>query len=233
MASTNALDASKTKTAAFTNFVTSSLVKGKLDGSNYNTWAFDIKLWLIGQGYILHSPSHHKGWISGRIKIDTQLCNFIKLMFHPVIKLIFCPHLMCESISDQAKVLYNNYTQPLYGVCHDLICCSCTSCFNGLLLLAASVIAEKENELEQCSPFFILLALKVWLESTLPLVIRFWGLLISRVCQQPLLFSNFQPNPLLSALLPLLLVTQVPLHLKQQLEPLLGKTLQLQGSSQV
>ncbi|XP_027187150.1 3-isopropylmalate dehydrogenase 2, chloroplastic-like isoform X2 [Cicer arietinum] len=44
---------SETK-SIFTNYITSPLSVEKLNGSNYDSWAADIKLWLRGQGYEDH-----------------------------------------------------------------------------------------------------------------------------------------------------------------------------------
>lgn len=53
MATTNPTDVPKVETLIFTNYVT-SLSTEKLDDSNYDIWASNIKLWLIGQGYKDH-----------------------------------------------------------------------------------------------------------------------------------------------------------------------------------
>jgi len=38
----------------YTNYVNVHLSIDKLDGTNYDTWAFDIKLWLNSQDYVDH-----------------------------------------------------------------------------------------------------------------------------------------------------------------------------------
>ena len=38
----------------YTNYVNVHLSIDKLDGTNYDTWASDIKLWLKSQGYVDH-----------------------------------------------------------------------------------------------------------------------------------------------------------------------------------
>lgn len=45
---------SDTSKSIFTNYVTSPLSTEKLNGSNYDSWAADIKLWVTGQGYKDH-----------------------------------------------------------------------------------------------------------------------------------------------------------------------------------
>ena len=40
----------------YTNYVNVHLSIDKLDGTNYDTWASDIKLWLKSQGYVDHLP---------------------------------------------------------------------------------------------------------------------------------------------------------------------------------
>ena len=44
----------KPDSSIFTNYATVPLSFEKLDGSNYDSWAADIKLWLCGQGYEDH-----------------------------------------------------------------------------------------------------------------------------------------------------------------------------------
>jgi len=38
----------------YTNYVNVHLSIDKLDNTNYDTWAFDIRLWLKSQGYVDH-----------------------------------------------------------------------------------------------------------------------------------------------------------------------------------
>ena len=116
-------DIPKAKPSVFTNYVSAPLSIDKLDGSNYDTWASDIKLWLNGQDYADHlttkaasvPTSERSRWN----KIDAQLCSIIKSTIHPSLKQIFRAHITCESVWEQAKVLYTNDTQRLYGVCHN------------------------------------------------------------------------------------------------------------------
>lgn len=166
----------------FTSFVTSPLTTEKLDGSNYDTWASDIQLWLVGQGYKEHLTKKAETVTdtTERVKfekIDAQLCSIIKSTISPVIKPIFRPHVTCESVWSQAKELYTNDIQRLYGVCHDLMTLIAPRMFDGpmstylgrvhaalhdfneLLPPAASNATEKMKELEQRSTFFMLLAL--------------------------------------------------------------------------
>jgi hypothetical protein len=55
MAASNTSDASK---SIFTNYVTSPLSTEKLNGSSYNNWAADIKLWVVGHEGV---EKHKKG----------------------------------------------------------------------------------------------------------------------------------------------------------------------------
>ncbi|GAU27876.1 hypothetical protein TSUD_159700 [Trifolium subterraneum] len=178
MAAANSSEATK---SIFTNYVTSPLSTEKLNGSNYDSWAADIKLWVTGQGYKDHlttksdtiATADKPKWE----QIDAQLCSVIKSTLHPDIKPIFRPHITCESVWSQAKKLYTNETQRLYGVCHRLMNIitpkkiegsistylgnvhSALHDFNELLPPAASSTTEQEKEREQRSTFFMLLAL--------------------------------------------------------------------------
>ncbi|XP_073225181.1 uncharacterized protein [Cicer arietinum] len=165
----------------FTNYITSPLSVEKLNGSNYDSWAADIKLWLRGQGYEDHlTQNPDKVSVTETSKwsqIDAQLCSVIKSTLHPDVKPIFRPHLTCESVWSQAKALYTNDTQRLYGVCHRLLNIvtpksldgsistylgtvhSALHDFNELLPPAASNPVEQKKELDQRSTFFMLLAL--------------------------------------------------------------------------
>ncbi|PNX63876.1 hypothetical protein L195_g053733, partial [Trifolium pratense] len=122
MAADKTSDGSK---SIFTNYVTSSLSTEKLNGSNYDSWAADIKLWVTGQGYKDHLTTKSDSIATAEKpkweQIDAQLCSVIKSTLHPDIKPIFRPHITCESVWNQAKKLYTNDTQRLYGVCHKLM----------------------------------------------------------------------------------------------------------------
>jgi len=37
----------------YTNYISVHLSISKLDGTNYDTWASDIRLWLKSQGYVI------------------------------------------------------------------------------------------------------------------------------------------------------------------------------------
>ena len=116
---------SKSDAVVFTNYVTAPLSIDKLDGSNYDSWASDIKLWLKGQGYVDHLTTKEESVppadLSKWSKIDAQLCSIIKSTIHPSLKQIFCSHDTCESVWEQARALYTNDTQRLYGVCQNLM----------------------------------------------------------------------------------------------------------------
>jgi len=165
----------------FTNYVTSPLSVEKLNGSNDDTWAGDIKLWVEGdQEY----EDHLTKWIdkvptsekSLWKKIDAQLCSvIIKSTLHPDIKPIFRPHVTCESVWSQAKKLYTNDIQRLYGGCHRMMNMihsntidgsintyignvhTALNEFNELLTPAASDPTEQVKERKQDSTFFMLL----------------------------------------------------------------------------
>ncbi|CAJ2661710.1 unnamed protein product [Trifolium pratense] len=178
MAANNTSNGSK---GIFTNYITSPLSTEKLNGSNYDSWAADIKLWVTGQGYKDHlttkSDTVTKADKPKWEQIDAQLCSVIKSTLHPDIKPIFRPHITCESVWSQAKKLYTNDTQRLYEVCHKLMNIitpkkidgsistylgnvhSALHDFNELLPPAASSTTEQEKEREQRSTFFMLLAL--------------------------------------------------------------------------
>ena len=67
-------DLPKADTFTFTSYVSVPLSTDKLDGSNYDFWASDIKLWLTGQDHTDHltnkakdvAEADHPRWI----KID-------------------------------------------------------------------------------------------------------------------------------------------------------------------
>ncbi|XP_022632631.1 uncharacterized protein LOC111240898 [Vigna radiata var. radiata] len=106
------------------------------------------------------------------MKIDAQLCIVIKSTIHSSLKQMFRSYETCLEVWAQAKLLYTNDTQRLYGVCQDLFTViglrnpgpmaeylgkvhALLHDFNELLP-PASTLAE---ELEQQSKFFMLLAL--------------------------------------------------------------------------
>ncbi|WVY93382.1 hypothetical protein V8G54_032470 [Vigna mungo] len=106
------------------------------------------------------------------MKIDAQLCIVIKSTIHSSLKQMFRSYETCSEVWAQAKLLYTNDTQRLYGVCQDLFTVigprnpgpmteylgkvhALLHDFNELLP-PASTPAE---ELEQRSKFFMLLAL--------------------------------------------------------------------------
>ena len=102
----------------------------KLDGTNYNTWASDIKLWLKSQCYVDHltRPNVVENEVSRWLKIDAQLCIVIKSTIHSFLKQFFRTYETCSKVWERAKLLYTNDTQRLYGVSkYPHICCSETS----------------------------------------------------------------------------------------------------------
>ncbi|XP_073221256.1 uncharacterized protein [Cicer arietinum] len=171
---------SETK-SIFTNYITSPLSVEKLNGSNYHSWDASIKLWLRGQGYEDHlTQNPEKVSVTETSKwsqIDAQLCSVIKSTLHPDVKLIFRLHVTCELVWSQAKALYTNDTQRLYGVCHRLLNIitpksldgsisaylgtihSALHDFNELLPTAASNPVKQKKDLDQRSNIFMFLAL--------------------------------------------------------------------------
>jgi len=77
----------------YTNYVNVHLSIDKLDGTNYDTWASDIKLWLKGQGYVDHltCPNVAENEVSCWLKIDAQLCIVIKFIIFLIFNFFFVP----------------------------------------------------------------------------------------------------------------------------------------------
>ncbi|GAU47012.1 hypothetical protein TSUD_403220 [Trifolium subterraneum] len=153
-----------------------------VDDATRRAQSFPI-LMCHGKDSIKRQPYPVLTWWTHCPLIDAQLCSVIKSTLHLDIKPIFCPHITCESVWSQAKKLYTNETQRLYGVCHKLMNIitpkkiegsistyhgnvhSALHDFNELLPPAASNTIEQEKEREQCSTFFMLLALYGLLEE--------------------------------------------------------------------
>ena len=74
----------------YTNYGNVHLSIDKLDGTNYDTWALDIKLWLKSQGYVDHltkcGVDVDENEVSRWLKIETQLCIVIKSTIHSSLK---------------------------------------------------------------------------------------------------------------------------------------------------
>ena len=159
----------------YTNYVNVHLSIDKLDGTNYDTWASDIKLWLKSQGYVDHltHPTLAENEVVRWSKIDAQLCIVIKSTIHSSLKQIFRTYETCSEVWEQAKLLYTNDTQRLYGVCQNLLTIVAPKRLDGTmaeylgklhallhdfneLLPPASTPSQ---ELEQRSKFFMLLGL--------------------------------------------------------------------------
>jgi len=74
----------------YTNYVNVHLSIDKLDGTNYDTWASDITLWLKCQRYIDHltkcGVDVNENEVSRWLKIDAQLCIVIKSTIHSSLK---------------------------------------------------------------------------------------------------------------------------------------------------
>jgi len=95
----------------YTNYVNVHLSSDKLDGTNYNTWALDIKLWLKSQGYVDHLTRPNVA--KNELKIDAQLCIVIKSTIHSSLKQNFHTYETYSEVWEQAKLLYTNDTQRL------------------------------------------------------------------------------------------------------------------------
>nr|KYP65372.1 Retrovirus-related Pol polyprotein from transposon TNT 1-94 [Cajanus cajan] len=121
MASTIAV---KPDSSIFTNYANVPLFIDKLDGTNYDTWASDIKFWLKGQDYVaLLTQTAASVYEKNRprwSKIDAQICSVLKSTIHPSLKQIFYAHETCVDVWEQARLLYTNNTQRLYGACQNL-----------------------------------------------------------------------------------------------------------------
>ena len=92
-----------------TNYVNVHLSIDKLNGTNYDTWSSDIRLWLKSQGYSDVAENEVSHWS----KIDAQLCIILKLTIHSSLKQIFRSYETCSEVWEQAKLLYTNDTQHL------------------------------------------------------------------------------------------------------------------------
>lgn len=91
---------------------------------------------------------------------------------------------------------------------------------------------KRKKSLNNATPSSCSLPFIVYLRGTLPLVIRYWGLLLFSMYLRPLLFYfGFQLNPLPRPLFPLLLVTMCSLRLKS--EPFSARIIHLYSSSQM
>jgi len=77
----------------YTNYVNVHLFINKLDGTNYDTWTSNIKLWFKSQVHVDHltkcSVDVDENKIFRGLKIDAQLCIVIKSTIHSSLKQIF------------------------------------------------------------------------------------------------------------------------------------------------
>ena len=98
-----------------------------------------IKLRLKSQGYEDHLTQSVTTVAADEVfrwtKIDAQLCIVIKSTINSSLKQMFRSYETCSDVWAQAKLLYTNDTQRLYGVCQDLGsfhgCCSAESWTHG------------------------------------------------------------------------------------------------------
>jgi len=123
------------KLSIYTNYVNIYLSLDKLDGTNYVTWALDIKFWLKSQGYVDHltRPSVAENEVSRWLKIDVQLFIVIKSTIHSSLKQIFRTYETCLEIWEHEKLLYTHDTQRLYGVCQNLLTVVAPKRFDGIM----------------------------------------------------------------------------------------------------
>jgi len=109
----------------YTNYVNVHMSTNKLDGTNYDTWASDIRLWLKSQGYVDHLTTSivnvPEDEVSRWSKIDAQLCMVLKSTIHLSLKQTFRSYETCSEFWEHAKLLYMNDTQRLYGICQNLL----------------------------------------------------------------------------------------------------------------
>ena len=91
--------------SVYTNYINVHLSIDKLDGTNYDTWAPDIKLWHKSQGYVDHLTHHTvaENEVFRWLKIDAQLCIVIKSTIHSSLKQIFHTYETCSKVWEQAK----------------------------------------------------------------------------------------------------------------------------------
>jgi len=159
----------------YTNYVNVHLSIDKFDGTNYDIWALDIKLWLKSQGYVDHftHPNVFENEVSRWLKIDAQLCIIIKSTIHSSLKQNFRTYETCSKFWEQAKLLYTNDTQYLFGVCQNLLTVVAPKRLDGTMaeyldkthaLLhdfneLLSPVPTPSQELEQGSKFFMFLKL--------------------------------------------------------------------------
>jgi len=161
----------------YTNYVNVHMSIDKLDGTNYDTWASDIRLWLKSQGYVDHlttsTATVPKNEVSRWSKIDAQLCMVLKSTIHSSLKQIFRSYDTCSEIWEHAKLLYTKDTQRLYGVCQNLLHVVASKRLDGIMSEYLGKIhaffhdfnellppaSTPSQEIEQRSKFFMLLAL--------------------------------------------------------------------------
>ncbi|XP_073224955.1 uncharacterized protein [Cicer arietinum] len=121
----------------FTNYITSPLSIEKWNGSNYDIWATDIKLWMLGQAYEDHlTKNSDKG--NALYSNDTQRLYGV---CHQLLNII-TPKTIDDSIS--------SYLGTAHSVFHD---------FHEILPLTASNPIEQKKDLDQHITFSMLLAL--------------------------------------------------------------------------
>jgi len=182
MASSTATTASSSTAASstfivldhYTNYVNVHLSIDKLDDTNYDTWASNIRLWLKSQGYIDHLTTSVANVPENEVSRWSKIDAHAWFSNQPLtLKQIFCSYETCLEIWEHAKLLYTNDTQRLYGVCQNLLHVVASRRLDGTmseyvgkihalfhdLNELLSLASTQSQEIEQWSKFFMLLAL--------------------------------------------------------------------------
>jgi len=85
-----------------TNYVNVHLSIDKLDGTNYDTWASNIKLWLKSQCYVDHLTqcvsNVAKNEVFCWLKVDAKLCIIINSTIYFSLKQNFYAYETCSKV---------------------------------------------------------------------------------------------------------------------------------------
>jgi len=158
----------------YTNYVNAHLSIDKLDGTNYDTWALYIKLWLKSQAYVngLTRPNVAENEVSCWLKIDAQLCIVIKYTIQSSLKKIIVPMRHVHKFGNKQNY-YTSMILNVFMVCPNLLTAVAPKRLDSTMaeylgnhhaflhnfkeLLAPAPTPSRE--LEQRSKFFMLLGL--------------------------------------------------------------------------